>query len=59
MNCQTERQITLQVDRAIDSCYNAGIVNNKEQTMMTRAEWLKWIEKTWQECQESAWKEQV
>ena len=27
--------------------------------MMTRAEWLKWIEQTWQECQESAWKEQV
>jgi hypothetical protein len=26
--------------------------------MMTREEWLKWIEKTWQECQESAWKEQ-
>jgi len=22
---------------------------------MTREEWLKWVEKTWKECQDKAW----
>jgi hypothetical protein len=25
--------------------------------MMTAQEWLEWIEKTWTECQEEAWKD--
>ena len=40
------------------SCTALSSWHGKESMMMTREQWLKWIEQTWRECQEKAWKEQ-